>query len=90
MVLYNALWANSSANALVEEAVKEMEGNVEKLAQNTVLSRKFLYMAYANKGQGVIQSYGESNVQALREVSAKFDPRGVFQKKVPGGFKILF
>ena len=90
VVLYSALWANSSANVLVEEAVKEIEDNMEKLAQNAGLSKKFLYMAYANKGQGVIQSYGQTNVQTLREVSAKFDPRGVFQKKVPGGFKIPF
>ena len=90
VVLYSALWANASANTLVEQAVKEIETNVTSLAKDAGLNRKFLYMAYANKGQGVIQSYGQSNVQALREVSRRFDPTGIFQRKVPGGFKIPF
>ena len=35
-----------------------------------------------------LESYGKANVQLLRNVSAKYDPQGVFQYMVPGGFKI--
>ena len=67
-----------------------MERKVEKLAKEAGLSREFLYMAYADKGQPVIESYGQGNVHALRKVSRKYDPTGVFQRKVPGGWKIPF
>ena len=45
-------------------------------------------MNYAYPTQPVIASYGGENVRFLRNVSNKFDPQGVFQKLVPGGFKL--
>jgi hypothetical protein len=36
----------------------------------------------------VIEGYGAANVAFLRDVSRKYDPLGVFQKLVPGGFKL--
>ena len=60
------------------------------LSREAGFSREYLYMGFANSVQGVFEIYGRENVQALREVSARFDPRGVFQRKVPGGFKIPF
>lgn len=46
-------------------------------------------MNYASAGQPVIEGYGEENVRFLREVSRKYDPKGVFQRRVPGGFKLF-
>ncbi|KAM0328131.1 hypothetical protein ACHAQA_005536 [Verticillium albo-atrum] len=48
----------------------------------------YLYMNYASPEQDVISSYGEENVQFLRETAAKYDPAGFFQYRVPGGFKV--
>jgi hypothetical protein len=46
------------------------------------------YLNYADKSQDPIASYGESNVQFLKDVTAKYDPETVFQTLCPGGFKI--
>lgn len=63
--------------ATVEEAVKA-SGN----------SLPFVYLNYANPSQDPLGSYGAENVAFLRDISAKYDPHGVFQQRVPGGFKI--
>ena len=48
----------------------------------------FQYLNYAAPFQDPFASYGEKNLQLLREVSKKYDPDQVFQKLVPGGFKL--
>lgn len=39
-------------------------------------------------GGTVIESYGPENVKFLQAVSRKYDPDHVFQRLVPGGFKL--
>lgn len=63
--------------AKVGEAVKASGNNLP-----------FVYLNYANPSQDPLGSYGAENIELIREVSAKYDPRGFFQRRVPGGFKI--
>jgi hypothetical protein len=35
-----------------------------------------------------LSGYGEKNLEHMRKVSEKYDPEGVFQTMVPGGFKL--
>lgn len=46
------------------------------------------HLNYADKSQNVLAAYGADNVRTMKESAAKFDPNQVFQKLVPGGFKI--
>lgn len=46
------------------------------------------YLNYADISQDPLKTYGEENVEHLRQVAAKYDPTGVFQTRHPGGFKI--
>jgi hypothetical protein len=46
------------------------------------------YLNYADYTQDPLKNYGEVNVNKMREASAKYDPTGVFQTRMPGGFKI--
>jgi hypothetical protein len=48
----------------------------------------FLYHNFAASCQKPFCGYGPDNVQFLQEVSEKYDPTGVFQTLVPGGFKV--
>ena len=50
--------------------------------------QRSVYMGYAYPTQPVIEGYGRENVDLLREVSRRYDPQGVFQSLVPGGFKL--
>ena len=57
-------------------------------ARNMGLLHKFVYLNYANQVQDPISTYGRENVASLRAAATRYDPLGVFQRQVPGGFKL--
>ncbi|RYP43670.1 hypothetical protein DL768_009801 [Monosporascus sp. mg162] len=61
----------------VESFAKSVDGNIE-----------FRYLNYCDSSQDPLRSYGKENIKKMRDAAAKYDPDGVFQKRVPGGFKI--
>lgn len=63
--------------ANVDEAVKASGNNLP-----------MVYLNYANPSQDPLGSYGVENVAFMRDIAAKYDPQGIFQRRVPGGFKI--
>lgn len=75
----HADWARPQVEALVDQ-VKAFAGP-DRLCP-------WLYLNYAHDTQKVLESYGPSNLQKIRDVAAKYDPQGVFQRLWPGGFKI--
>ncbi|KAF5125082.1 Bifunctional solanapyrone synthase [Metarhizium anisopliae] len=48
----------------------------------------FIYINYAAQWQNPIASYGPASVDKLLETQRKYDPRRVFTRTVPGGFKL--
>ncbi|RYP74051.1 hypothetical protein DL771_003240 [Monosporascus sp. 5C6A] len=61
----------------VESYAKSVDGNIE-----------FRYLNYCDSSQDPLGSYGKENIKKMRDAAAKYDPDGVFQKRVPAGFKI--
>ncbi|KAF5025129.1 hypothetical protein F66182_2830 [Fusarium sp. NRRL 66182] len=49
---------------------------------------EWTYLNYADKSQDPLGSYGADNIKKMKDAAAKYDPEQVFQKLVPGGFKI--
>ncbi|UZP34741.1 hypothetical protein NXS19_002557 [Fusarium pseudograminearum] len=49
---------------------------------------EWTYLNYADKTQNPLGSYGLENIRKMKDAAAKYDPGQVFQKLVPGGFKI--
>lgn len=62
--------------------------NINKAAREMGLLHEFVYLNYANQDQNPILSYGPENVAIMKAAARKYDPRGVFQRQVPGGFKL--
>jgi len=48
-----------------------------------------VYLNYADRSQDPIAGYGAAIGADLRAVSRKYDPKGVFQESVPGGFRVF-
>ncbi|MCJ1355858.1 MAG: hypothetical protein MMC33_005850 [Icmadophila ericetorum] len=88
IMLLSALWPSSSSNDVVQNTARALQRNVDAVAQKMGKLHEFRYLNYADPGQDPIGSYGMENVERLRAVSREVDPRGVFQEKVPGGFKL--
>ena len=52
------------------------------------LNVPYIYLNYADDTQDVLGGYGDANKALMAAASKKYDPKGVFQKLVPGGWKI--
>lgn len=81
------LWIRTADNDRVEKTIQRVMDDIKDTAKKQGLWNKFLYLNSAGQWQDVISSYGKKNVN-LKEVSKKYDPDGLFQKAVPGGYKL--
>ncbi|RWA08866.1 hypothetical protein EKO27_g6226 [Xylaria grammica] len=68
--------------------VKELKNKLAAYAKSVRGDVDFIYMNYADVDQDPLGSYGAANIELIRDVAAKYDPTGVFQTRVPGGYKI--
>ncbi|ORY67396.1 uncharacterized protein BCR38DRAFT_426935 [Pseudomassariella vexata] len=48
----------------------------------------WIYLGYAYASQDPFAGYGRENMGKISAAAKKYDPTGVFQSRVPGGFKI--
>ncbi|KAI1267907.1 FAD-binding domain-containing protein [Xylariaceae sp. FL1019] len=82
------VYSTDSPLAEAEEMARQMADDMQAYAKEVGADMEFVYMNYADSSQDPIATYGEGNVQFMRDVAAKYDPSGVFQTLVSGGFKI--
>ena len=89
MMLMTAAYADAGDDERVRVAVTNVVRALRGLLRRKGYLLDFVYANYADKSQGVYRSWGADNVAKLRAASRKYDPRGVFQKRVPGGLKVF-
>lgn len=88
MIDMTAGYANKADDALVQPVIWDIVNKQRALLKSHGHLMDFIYLNYADISQKVVQSWGTDNVAKLRAASKKYDPKGVFQKQVPGGYKI--
>ncbi|KAF3764432.1 FAD-binding domain-containing protein [Cryphonectria parasitica EP155] len=67
---------------------KALLDELDAYAESLGGSVEFRYANYCDRSQNPLATYGQENIRKMREASKKYDPTGVFQTRVPGGFKI--
>ncbi|KAF9884381.1 hypothetical protein FE257_001837 [Aspergillus nanangensis] len=72
------------ASPALRSAMKEFESYAEAAGGLA----KFQYANYAHHAQDPLGSVGTENIRFMKGVARQFDPQGVFQRRVPGGFKL--
>ena len=60
----------------------------ESVAKKHGTYSPFIYVSYAGPNQQPLCGYGAESVSFIKKVARKYDPNEVFQKLMPGGFKI--
>lgn len=88
VMLISALWPGSDSNERVHAKAKQVLGRIDREAEGMGVKKRFVYANYADWSQQPLESYGEKNVEFLEKVARKYDAKGVFQTKAPGGFKL--
>ncbi|KAI0415869.1 FAD-binding domain-containing protein [Xylaria grammica] len=82
-------WSNEKDDDAILAAMKTALQGIDQDATSKGTKVDYVYMNYASEDQDVIGSYGGENKRFLQEVSRKYDPEGLFQKGVPGGWKLF-
>ncbi|GAP91461.1 putative FAD binding domain-containing protein [Rosellinia necatrix] len=90
-LLYTAgvgMISDSAPREAAYAQVKEMGAKVADFAKSVQGDMEFIYLNYADVSQDPLTTYGPANIKLMKDVAAKYDPTGVFQTRVPGGFKV--
>lgn len=68
--------------------LRSMFDEIAREASAMGFLHQFQYLNYAGKQQHPISSYGPQSVTEMQATSRKYDPKGLFQLQVLGGFKL--
>jgi hypothetical protein len=81
-------WQGAEQDALFQQAGADLVDRIRAYAVSIGADNPYLYLDYADITQDPLASYGAENVKKMKAAAKKYDPQGVFQNLVPGGFKI--
>ncbi|KAJ9132960.1 FAD binding domain protein [Coniochaeta hoffmannii] len=81
-------YTDASSDAIVHAAVVQWVDEVAEITARLGTSDPFLYVNHAGYFQKPLCATGRDNVEFMRAVAGKYDPKGVFQRLVPGGHKL--
>lgn len=81
-------WQGAEQDVLFQKAGADLVKGIDDYAKSIGADNPYLYLNYADKSQDPLSSYGPESVKKMKAAAKKYDPFGVFQNLVPGGFKI--
>lgn len=90
LCLLSATWDDAADDAAIMNVVRKLHETLVAEGKKRALWNDWIYLNYANQTQDPIAGYGPEIRKRLRETSAKYDKKQVFQKLVPGGFKLIW
>ncbi|KAJ0417202.1 hypothetical protein BJY00DRAFT_316157 [Aspergillus carlsbadensis] len=88
LALFSLHWLDTAYSDIITAEARTLIRDIESLVADAGLAHPFLYANWAAWWQDPIRGYGKESVRHLQRMSMKYDPDRVFQKKVPGGFKL--
>lgn len=88
IVQFTVNWASSADDEKMEELTRTMIEQLNVHANKYQTSHRYRYLNYCGSWQKPFHSYGEANLEFLRNVSRDYDPDGLFQHGCSGGHKL--
>ncbi|KAL5363590.1 hypothetical protein BJX96DRAFT_187108 [Aspergillus floccosus] len=82
-------WIGSDYDDIVAKWVEDTTYKINNATKEAGLYDPFNYMGDAAGFQSIFPGYGEVNHLKLQKIARKYDPSGVFQTLMPGGFKVF-
>ncbi|KAL1605722.1 hypothetical protein SLS59_003526 [Nothophoma quercina] len=81
-------WSEAKDDELFINLGLELTDGIQKFAAEKGTAVDYLYLNYADKDQDPLSAYGADKVKFMKTVAKKYDPLGVYQHLLPGGFKL--
>lgn len=87
-VLYDYSWSDAADDELFRQTGIDALKELDEYAKSEGKYNEYVYLNYADRTQNPLRGYGPENLEYIEKVAGTYDPDGVFQTQVPGGFKI--
>jgi hypothetical protein len=81
-------WSEAKDDELFINQGLALTNGIQKFAEEHDTAVEYLYLNYADKDQDPLSAYGADKVAFMKKVARKYDPLGIYQRLLPGGFKI--
>ena len=81
-------WDGSQYDTRIRHLADDVMGTLTTYLRAAGELKDFEYINYAFQDQDPLGSYGPAALAKIKAASKKYDPGQVFQKLVPGGFKL--
>ncbi|KAE9378505.1 FAD-binding domain-containing protein [Stipitochalara longipes BDJ] len=88
IVGYVLQWQRAEDDAVMHQVGHSILDRSVEEAKKMGLWHPYIYQNYAGAGQDVFGGYGVQNRQRLLEIQKRYDADGVFNRLLPGGFKL--
>lgn len=87
-MFFSPRWLDAQYDKEMYRAARTWHSKVSAIARRLGTDDEFLYHNFAGDFQDPLGSYGAKNVELMRSVSHRYDPGGLIQSRMPGGFKL--
>ncbi|KAK5115415.1 hypothetical protein LTR85_009875 [Meristemomyces frigidus] len=87
-VSFTVNWPLAKDDETVKALTRLATEEIDDFASANGTGHRYRYLNYCAEWQRPFEGYGVENLAFLRDVSARYDPDGLFQKGCPGGFKL--
>ena len=88
LFLLDMAWTGAENDAKIRSLADRVFTNLTTYLQTARALKDFQYINYAFQDQDPLGGYGDVALGKIKAASKKYDPGQVFQKLVPGGFKL--
>ena len=88
VVLIHTTWGDPAQSNEIKQSMEKFIRQAQELARKMDVYHPYLYLNYAESFQDVMSSYGTESMDFMLKTSQKYDPIQLWQKRVPGGFKL--
>ena len=86
--LLDLAWNGTKFDAEIRRLADRVMTNLTTYLQKEGALRDFQYINYSFQDQDPLGGYGVAALNKIKAASKKYDPSQVFQRLVPGGFKL--
>lgn len=80
------VWDDASHDEEILELAENITASLTSAAELKGVLLPYLFMNTAGTGQRVLESFGEGNVNIIKDVASKYDPTAAFQKLQNDGY----
>ena len=86
--LLDVAWNGTQYDAQIRSLADQVMSRLANYLHTAGALKDFQYINYSFQDQDPLGGYGAAALQKIKDASKKYDPGQVFQRLVPGGFKL--